>query len=154
MSISYHLEFITECGLTEIVDNIKLYFNLRGFEDDLTFLSNGDGLGITFIDMDEEAQEDAVATVGMFLNKRMYFSFKTNYLECQKLMFSIVVYALEKIDGDISFTRQGEDAILERRDSILSIDEKTPDYYPELVEMLNTPYTVKILEVADLPDDD
>jgi hypothetical protein len=156
MSTDYILEFTAKSSLLEIANNIGHHFNLAILKKDSIVTTNGKGLTVVFVDMDEEDQYYTMMTVGMNLNKRIYLLIKsdeTSYVECKTLMFRIVVYCLEQFNGDMSFTVQGETAILERRSSALAIDTTTPEYYPELIEALNIPHIVKLLEVGDMPDD-
>jgi hypothetical protein len=155
MSINYILEIATKSDPSELINKAKDHFNLKGFEKDPAFLTNSNGLNITCINLDQEDQDNAVIETGMHLNKRIYFSFKNNspfYCECKVLMWKMLMYFLEETNGDISFTNQGEQAILERRNSVLSINETTSIYYPELIKILCIPYVVKLLEIAELPD--
>jgi hypothetical protein len=155
MSSSYILEITTESDLSELINKIKDCFNLKGFEKNPAFLTNGNGLNITCINLDQEDRDNTIIKTGMYLNKRIYFSFKNNnslHCECEVLMWNMLIYFLKETNGDMSFTYQGEQAILERRNLVLAINETTSSYHPELIKMLCIPYVTKLLEIADLPD--
>ena len=89
--------------------------------------------------MDEEDKDYIMQETGMSLNQRIFFSLANNnknYLECTELMYRIVVYVLGKLNGDISFAYISSDvAILERRTSVLAVDQSSLEWYSELTAL-------------------
>ncbi len=139
-----------------MIDDIKDEFRLYQSESNSTFLSNSNGLFISFCYLDEEDKDYLMQEVDMSLNQRIYLSLKNdnnNYLECTGLMCKIVVYILEKIDGDVSFNYQSDIAILERRSGILAVNKSSVEYYSEFVDLLTPPYIIKPLEIMELRDE-
>jgi hypothetical protein len=156
MSSDYLLNFSTTLHQSVLIDDIKDKFSLDTAKSDSNWLNNSKGLYLCFIYLDEEDKNNAMEKFGMSLNQRVYLLHENtsgNYIENTRLMYEIVAYVLEMLDGDISFTYESHAAILERRSGVLAVNKLSFEYYSQLADSLTLPYVIKPLEIMELSDE-
>jgi hypothetical protein len=156
MSSDYLLDFSTTLHQSVLIDDIKDKFSLDIAKSDSNWLNNSKGLYLCFIYLDEEGKNNAIEAFGMSLNRRVYLLHQnnsSNYIGNIRLMYKIVAYVLEMLDGDVSFTYQSDAAILERRSGVLAVNKLSFEWYSELADSLTLPYVIKPLEIMELSDE-